>query len=119
MLVPNADRVLVRKVKGAAVEDKNILLPGQLKTGENLYPGEVVHAGDSTLKVGQLVYFSEFSSAMLMDMGKVFRGEWTIADAMKEENMVYIIATDDLMASDDDYDFTKVPAAPEKSEPKA
>jgi len=107
MIKPNIDRVLVKKVKSELLQDENILLPGQLKVGENLFAGEVVDAGDSNLRVGQLVYYSEFSAARIIDMGKVFRGDMTINEAIKEDNLLYIVAKDDIMATDD-YDFGKI-----------
>ena len=114
MIVPNEDRVLVKKVDTELMQDEHILLPGQLKSGENLFVGEVVHAGDSKLHLGQLVWFSEFSNARIIDMGKVLRGEWTVDEAIKSENLLYILAKDDIMAFDDDYDFIKIREAAQK-----
>lgn len=118
MLTPNVDRVLVKKVKSELMQDENILLPGQLKVGENLFAGEVVHAGDSNLKVGQLVFYSEFSAARIIDMGRVFRGECTIDEVIKEDNLIYVVAKDDIMAQDD-YDFGTLPKAAEESSSEA
>lgn len=119
MIVPNEDRVLVKKVDTELMQDDHILLPGQLKSGENLFVGEVVHKGDSKLHIGQLVWFSEFSNARIIDMGKVLRGEWTVDEAIKSENLLYILAKDDIMAYDDDYDFVKIREAAQKSKPEA
>lgn len=119
MIVPNTARVLLRKIKGEVFQDNNVVLPGQLKTGENLFSGEVVHAGKTKLHTGQLVWFSEFSCARIVDMGKVLRGEWKVDEAIKESNLLYVVAEDDIMAFDDDYDFTKVSAAPQESKPEA
>lgn len=107
MIVPNIDRLLVKKVKSDLLQDENILLPGQLKVGENLFAGEVVHPGDSGLRTGQLVFYSEFSAARIIDMGRVFRGECTIDEVIREDNLLYVLAKDDVMATDD-YDFGTV-----------
>lgn len=115
MIKPNIDRVLIKKVKSELMQDENILLPGQLKVGENLYAGEVVDAGDSDLRVGQLVYYSEFSAARVIDMGKVLRTEMTIDEVIKQDNLLYIVAKDDIMAFDD-YDFKQIQSASEESE---
>lgn len=114
MIKPNIDRVLIKKVKSELMQDENILLPGQLKVGENLFAGEVVDAGDSDLRVGQLVYYSEFSAARVIDMGRVLRGEMTIDQVIKEDNLLYIVAKDDIMAFDD-YDFKSIQSASEES----
>lgn len=119
MIVPNEDRVLVKKVDTELMQDEHILLPGQLKSGENLFVGEVVHKGDSKLHEGQLVWYSEFSSARIIDMGKVLRGEWTVDEAIKAENLLYILAKDDVMAYDNDYDFAKIRSAAQESQPEA
>lgn len=119
MIVPNEDRVLVKKSTGQEFQDEHILLPGQLKSGENLFVGEVVHPGNSAFKIGQLVWFSEFSHARIIDMGKVYRGEWTVDQALKEENLLYILAKDDVMAYDDNYDALKIREAAQESKPEA
>lgn len=107
MIVPNKDRILVRKVGNKEVQTTNILLPGQLKVGENLYAGEVVHAGESDFKEGSLVFFSEFSAAGVTDVGSVLRGEKKLTEAMDGESVLYIVAEDDVMAYDDSYSFKK------------
>ena len=110
----------MKKADGQDFQDEHILLPGQLKSGENLFCGEVVHVGNSeTLKVGMLVWFSEFSNARIIDMGKVYRGELTVDEALKTENLLYILASDDVMAYDDNYDFIKIREAAPKSKPEA
>lgn len=118
MIKPNIDRVLIKKVKSELMQDENILLPGQLKVGENLFAGEVVDAGDSILRVGQLVYYSEFSAARVIDMGRVLRGEMTIDEVIKEDNLLYIVAKDDIMAMDD-YDFKSIQPASEENKSEA
>lgn len=118
MIKPNIDRVLIKKVKSELMQDENILLPGQLKVGENLFAGEVVDAGDSDLRVGQLVYYSEFSAARVIDMGRVLRNELTIDEVIKEDNLLYIVAKDDIMAFDD-YDFKQIQSASQEGESKA
>jgi co-chaperonin GroES (HSP10) len=118
MLKPNIDRLLVKKVKSELLQDENILLPGQLKVGENLFAGEVVDPGDSGLRIGQLVFYSEFSAARIIDMGRVFRGECTIDEVIKEDNLIYVIAKDDVMATDD-YDFGTISKAADKGSSEA
>lgn len=117
MIKPNIDRVLVKKVKSELMQDENILLPGQLKVGENLFAGEVVDAGDSNLRIGQLVYYSEFSAARIIDMGKVLRSEMTIDEVIKEDNLLYIVAKDDIMAFDDEEYFKTIKYDTEKIQP--
>lgn len=118
MLAPVKDRVLVKKVKSELMQDEHILLPGQLKVGENLYAAEVIHPGDSSLKKGSLIYFSEFSGAAIIDYGRVLRKEMTVDEVVKEDNLMYVLAADDVMAIDEDYDFTKVREATPKGKSK-
>lgn len=105
MIVPNKDRVLIRKVANEEAQSANILLPGQLKVGENLYAGEVIHAGESALRVGSLVFFSEFSAAGVTDLGAVLRKEKQLSEVMNGENILYVVAEDDIMAYDDSFTF--------------
>lgn len=118
MIVPNKGRLLVSKVKGEVFQDNNIVLPGQLKSGENLFAGEVIDPGETKLHKGQLVWYSEFSCARIVDMGKVLRGEWKVDEAIKADNLLYVVAEDDIMAYDNDYDFAKVSPTSEESKPK-
>lgn len=110
MIVPNDDRVLVKQIKNERIQE-NILMPGQLKVGENLYAGEIVHTGnDDRLRIGQLVYFSEFSAASIIDVSKVLSGELTMNEAMEDDRLLYVLGFDDIMAYDDTYDAKKISA---------
>lgn len=109
MLIPNSDRAIVKRVDYDRVVDQQIVLPGQLKAGENLYVGEIVRlSGDTSdqtpeyFRVGQVVYYSEYSAAALVDMGAVLKGEMSIGDAMRKENLLYVVSLDDIMAYEED-----------------
>lgn len=100
MVIPNIGRVIVRRLRQEADDQAPILIPGQLKAGENLYYGEVVNGGDTRFKAGDHVYYSEYSASTLIDVGAVRRKKLTLGTAMTEENVFYVIADDDIMAYD-------------------
>ena len=93
-VLPNTERVIIRLVQQAKVS--GLLVPGQLKAGENLHCGEIVHAGNTKFKVGQIVYYSEYSAAQFFNLGSVLRNEQALGEAMNEK--FYIVAEDDIMA---------------------
>ena len=73
-----------------------VLIPGQLKAGENLHCGKIIHQGNTKFKKGQVVYYSEYSAAAMLNIGSVLRGEQTLGDALKDP--IYVVAADDIMA---------------------
>jgi len=95
-IIPNIERVLIRLIE-ASREITPILLPGQLKAGENLHCGEIVHPGNTKFKKGQIVYYSEYSASELINFGSVLRGEQELGVAMSGEKY-YVVAADDIMA---------------------
>lgn len=97
MIIPNTDRILVKRISADSIES-NILLPGQVKASENLFVGKVVHGGDSKFKKDQLVYYSEFSAAQVLDIGSVIRKERTMGEVTSDKDQLYIVAEDDVMA---------------------
>lgn len=100
MLVPNTDRVLIKRIKISADTIKQqIILPGELKAGENLYLGEVVHPGSTKFTKGQKVYYSEYSAAAIQDISAIERGE---KKYMKEEDAIFVVAQDDIMAYEEE-----------------
>ena len=101
MIIPNTDRVLLKRISADSIES-NVLLPGQLKASENLFIGEIVHAGGSKFKKGQFVYYSEYSAAQIMDVGSVIRKEKTMGEAYTTKDQLYIVAEEDIMAYDND-----------------
>ena len=114
MVTPNTGRVLLKRINTDRTMDSGLIMPGQLKAGENLFVGEVVHPGTTDFVIGQVVYFSEYSAASLKDMGKLFRKEKTIGEMSSDEAM-FVVAEDDIMAYEDR--DLRVPQAP-KNQPK-
>ena len=106
MLVPNTNRVLLKRLTSEKIES-SILMPGQLKAGENLFVGEIVHPGTSIFSKGQLVYYSEYSAAKLLDIGAAIRKEKSLGDVTNEKETLYIVAEDDIMAYESDNKSTK------------
>ena len=98
MIVPNTQRVLIKRVNRDEDKQTGILIPGQLKAGENLFYGEVIHPGDTKFKKGQHVYYSEYSAASLVDVGSYLAGKMGLGQAMNEKNIYYVVAEDDIMA---------------------
>ena len=95
-IIPNIERVLIRLVE-ASREITPVLIPGQLKAGENLHCGEIVHPGNTKFKKGQIVYYSEYSASALINFGSVLRGEQGLGEAISGEKY-YVVAADDIMA---------------------
>lgn len=102
MIVPNTQRVLVKRVNREEDKRSGLIIPGQLKAGENLFYGEVVHPGDTKFKKGQHIYYSEYSAATLIDVGSVFKNKITMGQAINEKNVYYIVAEDDIMAYEEE-----------------
>lgn len=101
MLLPNSGRVVVELLR-AGDKEGEIYLPtvDNLKVGENLLIGRIIHAGDSAFKIGQLVLFQDYSlSGVYKDVAALARGEVTMSVAMKQENQHHIIAASDIMGS--------------------
>lgn len=101
MIKPNIGRVIVKPLKHSdKLSSGGIIMPGQLKAGENLLIGVIVVPGTNfqgeptKLKKGQLVYYSEYSAAGVVDMADFIEGKTTFADSEK----YVVIAEDDIMA---------------------
>lgn len=94
MIVPNTNRVLVAKISEQEMSTSGIVLPGQLKAGENLFVGRVVHAGDTKFSKDQVVYYSEYSAASITDMSDVLAKKGSRSDA----KTYFVVAEDDIMA---------------------
>ena len=95
-IVPNIERIFIRLIQQARLS--SIIMPGQLKAGEALHCGEVVDPGDTKFKVGQVVYYSEYSASQIYNIGAALRGECSLGEAM--QSAYYIVAADDVMAYD-------------------
>lgn len=98
MIVPNTERVLIKRVNREEDKQSGLLIPGQLKAGENLFYGEIIHPGQTKFKKGQHVYYSEYSAASLIDVGSVLAGKLTLGQSMNEKHIYYVVAEDDIMA---------------------
>lgn len=97
MLVPSTDRVIIKPLKDIQPKDnKQLIIAGQPIAGENLKIGQIVHAGDTSFKKDQYVYFSEYSAAAIYDLVPVIEGDKTMGEAMQEAYV--IVAQDDVMA---------------------
>jgi len=108
MLIPNTERIIVKRLKLPEASSAIILTEsGRVTAGENLFYGEVVHPGTTKFKKGQRVYYSEFSAAQMFDLGGVFKGEESRTDAMHKDRALYVVPADDVLAYDD-YDFSQI-----------
>lgn len=103
MIVPNTQRVLIKPISIEQLKDSGIIIPGQLKAGENLLFGKVVHGGDTKFHQDQEVYYSEYSAARVFDYKSLSDGTRSLGDVKKEE--LVVVAADDVMA----YDTVEVP----------
>jgi co-chaperonin GroES (HSP10) len=97
-VIPNSERVIIRLIQQARISP--VLLPGQLKAGENLHCGEIIDPGETKFKKGQIVYYSEYSASQFYNLGSVFRGEQTMGEVMNEA--YFIVSADDIMAYEKD-----------------
>lgn len=94
MIVPNSNRVLVQKISEQEMSTSGIVIPGQLKAGENLFVGRIVHAGDTKFTEAQIVYYSEYSAASITDMSDVLAKKGNRSEA----KTYFVVAEDDIMA---------------------
>ena len=100
MVTPNKGRIIVELLKQ---EDGQIILPTRenIKAGENAQIGKIVHAGDSQFKKGQVVMFAEYSMVgFYKDIKSLAEGKVSMSQVNKPENMYYVVAGCDIMASD-------------------
>jgi len=99
-IIPNTERVLIRLLQSIPTENAPVLIPGQLKAGENLLCGAIIHPGNTKFKKNQIVYYSEYSAATVANIGGVLRGELTMGEAIQEK--LYVVAADDIMAYEEE-----------------
>lgn len=115
MLKANIERIIVKPVEQQALSQSNIIMPGQMKTGENLLVGIVEEPGETKFKKGQIVYYSEYSASAVVDLNGLFKGTMTFGEISKNTDIAYIVvAADDIMAYDDDLSLK----LPEKKDDK-
>ena len=100
MLIPNIYRVIIKPLPIEELKASGDIIAGQLKAGENLFYGEIVHPGDTKFKEGQGVFYSEYSAATLLDVRQLQSGEKSFSELTKEGHVV--VAQDDIMAYYDD-----------------
>ncbi len=94
MLKPNTGRVIIERLNiSDKIKTSSVIVPGQLKAGENLFIGKIVHAGDTSFKKGQIVYYSEYSTAALYEFSK----DKTFVETLRTDPL-YVVAEDDIMA---------------------
>jgi len=101
MILPNSGRVVVELLRTGEKQGQ-IYLPQRenLKAGENLFIGRIVHAGDSDFTVGDLVLFQEYSmSAVFKDVKRLAEGNATASEMIEPENLHYIISSADIMGT--------------------
>lgn len=116
MLVPNLYRTIIKPIPIKDLQTSSgLVIPGQLKTGENLFLGEIVSAGkvkdkdgrlvdNATFTKGQKVFYSEYSAASLIDIKPILEAD---VDYSKKEQYV-VVAMDDIMAYyDEDFDISE------------
>lgn len=103
MIVPNTHRVIIKPIPIDELKASGLVIAGQLKAGENLFYGEIVHPGDTAFKTGQGVFYSEYSAANLFDVRPILDGTKSFGEIQKEGHVV--VAADDVMAY---YDATAV-----------
>ena len=99
MLVPNIQRVIIKPILIDEIKSSGLVLAGQLKAGENLYYGEIIHPGTTKFKKGQGVFYSEYSAASLIDYRAVIEGTKKFSEVSKEG--LVVVAEDDILAYDD------------------
>lgn len=96
MIVPNIDRVIIKPIPIKELTNSGLIIAGQLKPGETLLFGEIVHPGDTRFKAGQKVFYSEYSSAGILDAQAMLDGEKSFGELSREG--LVVVAQDDLMA---------------------
>lgn len=118
MVIPNEGRIIVELIK-TGEKDGEIYLPTRenMKAGENLLIGRVVHPGEPTVyttgdpgdkksyttkfEVGQLVMFQEYSmSGFYKDVKALAEGQVKLTETMKPENQYHVVAMADVMCYD-------------------
>lgn len=109
MIVPNTQRVIIKPIIIDEIKSSGLVIAGQLKAGENLFYGEIIHPGDTKFKEGQAVFYSEYSAASLIDYRSVVDGSKTFSQVSKEG--LVVVAEDDILA----YDVSEIPETSEKS----
>lgn len=102
-MIPNTHRVIIKPIVIDELKSSGLVLAGQLKAGENLFYGEIVHPGTTQFTKGQGVFYSEYSAAALVDVKPLLEGTKTFSQ-MRGESFV-VVAEDDIMAF---YDATEV-----------
>ena len=114
-LAPNIERVIIKPIQiGSVGQETKLLIPGQLKAGENLLCGEVIHAGGTRFKAGDVVYYSEYSAAVVVRVGRLHHGEnISMTDLLKEA--LVVVAEDDIMSFEEEDDPRSVQSVSEKS----
>ena len=102
MIVPNVNRVIVKPIPIKELKSSGLVIAGQLKAGENLFYGEILHAGTTKFKKGQEVFYSEYSAANLLDARGLLSGDANISDLKEDKHQMVVVAEDDIMAYYDD-----------------
>lgn len=100
MLVPNTYRVIIKPIPIDELKSSGVVIAGQLKAGENLFYGKIVHPGDTKFEKDQGVFYSEYSAANLFDVKPLMDGDKSFSDIQREGHVV--VAQDDIMAYYDD-----------------
>lgn len=95
MITPNIERVILKRIDNDETSS-GIILPGQLKAGENLYAGRIVHPGSTSFTHDQVVYYSEYSASAIIPVGDYLAGTKSMGESMQEQ--LYVVAADDIMA---------------------
>lgn len=109
-MIPNVQRVLIKPVPIKDLQTAGgIVLPGQLKVGENLLYGEIYHPGTTKFHKGQGVFYSEYSAAAILDVKPVLNGD--VSHLNSKEDGLVVVAEDDIMAY---YDDSEIPTTPKK-----
>lgn len=109
-MVPNTHRVIIKPLPIKELKSSGIILPGQMKVGENLFFGTIEHPGDTKFKKGQEVFYSEYSAAALVDVRSYLSGDKSFAE-ISDEGFV-VVAEDDIMAY---YDDSKISGTTKKN----
>lgn len=102
MLTPNKGRIIVELLRTGDKEGE-LYMPSRenMKAGENLLIGKVIHKGDSDFKLGQYVMFQEYSmSGVYKDIKALVEGKASISETLKPENQYHIVASEDVMGHD-------------------
>lgn len=102
MIKPQPGRVLIKPIfQAETISSESSVESQMVKAGEDLFVGNIIDPGQSNLKVGQLVYYSEYSSAMIFDLAQYVLGKQPLVAALEEKNIMVIVSADDIMAVDE------------------